>query len=176
MFAALAPQACALRWYSVRGSVTVLRRLFRRLMEARSSGVGQGWVYLPILDLPTCVLATEIKVLLSLRARSRREIGSGGTAAMAVSTASAKAHQFTSVVFHRARQWVTEGFGTWQLMPIVMGWWSDPGSSPTVHSALVAQVLLTMVTSGVASPHVARMTCLGSPLLKMLACLEIRQS
>ncbi len=43
-----------------------------------SSGVDHGLVYLPILDLPTCVLAAEIKVLLSLRTRSRREIGSGG--------------------------------------------------------------------------------------------------
>ncbi len=64
--------------YSERFSVTVLRRLFRRLMVARSSGVDHGLVYLPILDLPTCVLAAEIKVLLSLRTRSRREIGSGG--------------------------------------------------------------------------------------------------
>ncbi len=64
--------------YSVRFSVTVLRRLFRRLMAARSSGVDHGLVYLPIFDLPTYVLAAEIKVLLSLRTRSRREIGSGG--------------------------------------------------------------------------------------------------
>ncbi len=64
--------------YSVRFSVTVLRRLLRRLMVARSSGVDHGLVYLPILDLPTCVLAAEIKVLLSLRTWSRREIGSGG--------------------------------------------------------------------------------------------------
>ncbi len=48
------------------------------LMAARSSGVDHGFVYLPIFDLPTCVLAAEIKVLLSLRTRSRREIGSGG--------------------------------------------------------------------------------------------------
>ncbi len=64
--------------YSVRFSVTVLRGLFRRLIAARSSGVDHGFVYLPILDLPTCVLAAEIKVLLSLRTQSRREIGSGG--------------------------------------------------------------------------------------------------
>ncbi len=32
---------------------------------------------------------------------------------------------------------------------------SDSCRFPTVHSALVAQRLLTMVTSGVASPHVA---------------------
>ncbi len=64
--------------YSVRFSFTVLRRLFRRLMAALSSGVDHGLVYLPILDLPTCVLAAEIKVLLSLKTRSRREIGSGG--------------------------------------------------------------------------------------------------
>ncbi len=95
---------------------------------------------------------------------------------MAVSTASAKSCQFTSFVFHRVRWWVTEGFGTWQLTAIVMGRWSDPRSSPTVHSALVAQVLLTMVTSGVLSPPVARLTCVGSPLLRMLACLEIGQS
>ncbi len=61
--------------YSVRFSVTVLRRLFRRLMEARSSGVAHGLVYLPIFDLPACVLAAEIKVLLSLSTRSRREMG-----------------------------------------------------------------------------------------------------
>ncbi len=64
--------------YSVRFSFTVLRRLFRRLIAARSSGVGHDLVYLPILDLPTCVLVDEIKVLLSLRTRSRRAIGSGG--------------------------------------------------------------------------------------------------
>ncbi len=46
--------------YSVRFSVTVLRRLFRRLMATRSSGVDHGLVYLPILGLPTCVLAAEI--------------------------------------------------------------------------------------------------------------------
>ncbi len=50
----------------------------RRLMATRSSGDDHGLVYLPILDLPTCVLAAEIKVLLSLRTRSRREIGSSG--------------------------------------------------------------------------------------------------
>ncbi len=55
--------------YSVRFSVTVLRRLFRRLMAARSSGVDHGLVYLPILDLPTRVLTAETKVLLSLRSR-----------------------------------------------------------------------------------------------------------
>ncbi len=64
--------------YSVRFSVTVLQRLFRRLMAARSSGVDHGLVYLPILDLPTCVLAAEMKVLLNLRTRSRREIGTDG--------------------------------------------------------------------------------------------------
>ncbi len=74
---------------------------------------------------------------------------------MAVSTASAKSCQFTSLVFHRARRWLTEVFGTRQLTAIVMGRWSDPRSSPTVHSALVAQVLLIMVTSGVLSPPVA---------------------
>ncbi len=45
---------------SVRFSVTVLLRLFRRLIEARSSGVDHGLVYLPILDFPMCVLAAEI--------------------------------------------------------------------------------------------------------------------
>ncbi len=64
--------------YSVRFTVTVLRRLFRLLMAARSSGVDHGLVYLLFLDLPTCVLAAEIKVLLSLRTQSRREIGSSG--------------------------------------------------------------------------------------------------
>ncbi len=71
---------------------------------------------------------------------------------MAVSTASAKPCQFTSFVFHRARRWVAEGFGTWQLTAIVVGRWSDPWSSPTAHSPLIAQVLLTMVTPGVLSP------------------------
>ncbi len=95
---------------------------------------------------------------------------------MAVSAASAKSCQFTSFVFHRARRWVREGFGTWQLTAIVMGRWSDPRSSLTVHSALVAQVLLTMVTSGELSPPVAQLTCVGSLLLRMLACLKISQS
>ncbi len=95
---------------------------------------------------------------------------------MAVSTAPAKPFQFTSFVFHRARRWVTEGFGTWQFTAIVMGMWSDPRSSPTVYSALVAQVLSTMVTSGVLSHPVARLTCMGLPLLRILACLEISQS
>ncbi len=71
---------------------------------------------------------------------------------------------------------MTEGFGTWQLMAIAMGRWSDPRSSPTAHSALVAQVFFTMVTSGVLSPPVARLMCMGSPLLRMLAFLEISQS
>ncbi len=71
---------------------------------------------------------------------------------------------------------MTEGFVTWQLMAIVMGRWSDPRSSPTVNSAWVAQVLLTMVTSGVLSPPVARVTCVGSPLLRMLAFLDKTQS
>ncbi len=95
---------------------------------------------------------------------------------MAVSTALAKPCQFTSFVFHRARRWVTEGVGTWQLTANVMSRWSDPWSSPTAHSALVAHVLLTMVTSGVLSPPVARLTCVVSPLLRMLAYLEISQS
>ncbi len=64
--------------YPARFSVTVLRRLFRRLMASRSSGVDHGLVCLPILDLPTCVLAAKIKVLLSRSARSRREMGLGG--------------------------------------------------------------------------------------------------
>ncbi len=46
--------------YSVRFSVTVLLRLFRRLMAAWSSGVDHGLVYLPILDFPMCVLAADI--------------------------------------------------------------------------------------------------------------------
>ncbi len=61
-------------------------------------------------------------------------------------------------------------------MTIVIGGWSDPSSSPTAHSALVAQVLLTMVTSGVLSHPVAQLTCVGSPLLRMLVCLEISPS
>ncbi len=64
---------------------------------------------------------------------------------------------------------MTEGFGTWQLMAIVMDRWSDPGSSPTVHSALVAQVLLTMVTSGVLSPPVDRWHCGGG----MVNCFRL---
>ncbi len=95
---------------------------------------------------------------------------------MAVSTTSAKPCQFTSFVFHRSRRWVTEGFGTWQLMAFVMGRWSDPRSSPTAHSALVAQVLLTMVTSGVLSPPVAQLTYVASKVLRMLTCLVIGQS
>ncbi len=115
-------------------------------------------------------------LLLSLRTRSRRGMGSGGEAAMDISTASAKPCQFTSFVFHRERRWVTEGFGTWQLMPIVLGRWSDPRSSPNAHSSLVAQVLLTMVTPGVLSPPMARLTCLGSLLFRMLMFLKISQS
>ncbi len=65
--------------HSVRFSVTALWMLFRRLMAARSSGVDHGFtVYLPILDLPTCVLVAEIKVLLSLSTQSHREMGSDG--------------------------------------------------------------------------------------------------
>ncbi len=63
--------------YSVRFSVTILRMLFRRLMVARSSGFDHDLVCLPILGLPTRVLAAEIKVLLRLRTRSRRKMGSG---------------------------------------------------------------------------------------------------
>ncbi len=98
--------------------LTVLRRLFRRLMVAWSSGFNHGLVYLPNLDSPTCVLAVKIKVLLSPRTRSRREMSSGEKAAMDVSTASAKPCQFTSFVFHRARRWLSEGFDTWQLMAV----------------------------------------------------------
>ncbi len=57
-----------------------------------------------------------------------------------------------------------------------MGRWSDPRSFPTAHSALVAQVLLTVVTSGVRSSPVVRLTCVGSPLQRMLAFLEMSQS
>ncbi len=95
---------------------------------------------------------------------------------MDVSTAPEKPFQITSIVFHRLCRWVTEGFSTWQLIDIVMGRWCDPRPSPTAHSTLVAQVLLYMVTSSVLSNKVARLTRVGSSLLRMLAFMEMSQS
>ncbi len=76
----------------MRFSVTVLRRLFRRLMAARSSGVDHGSVCLPILGFPTCVLAAEIKVLLS-------------RVPMELSTASVKPCQFMSFYLALDTMW-----------------------------------------------------------------------
>ncbi len=90
---------------------------------------------------------------------------------MDVSTTSANPCQFTAFVFHRARRWMREGYGTWQLTAIVVGRWSYLRSSPTAHSALVVQVLLTMIAPGVLSPPVARLMCVfgDKPVLNCLA-------
>ncbi len=74
------------------------------------------------------------------------------------------------------RRRAIEGLGTWQLLAIVLSTWSDRRSFSTAHPPLVAQVMLTMVRAVVLSPPVARLTCVASPLLRMLEFLEISQS
>ncbi len=72
-----------------------------------------------------------------------------------VSTASAKPCKFTSFVFQRAVRWMTEAARTCQRIAMAIGRWSDPWSYPPAHSALVAQVLLTIVILGVFRHSVA---------------------
>ncbi len=55
----------------------------------------------------------------------------------------------------------------------VIGRWSISRCAPAVHSALVVQLLSAIVTSVVLSPQVARLTCVGSPLLRILVFLAI---
>ncbi len=81
-------------------------------------------------------------------------VGEGGIASvrlstMDVSTASAKPCKFTSLVFQRAVRWITEAFRTCQRIAMAIGRWSDPWTYPSAHSALVAQVLFTIVILGV---------------------------
>ncbi len=51
------------------------------------------------------------------------------------------------VLYDPARRYVTGQFGTWQHMTIMIGRLSDPRSSKTVHSALVAQMRSAIVVS-----------------------------
>ncbi len=57
-----------------------------------------------------------------------------------------------------------------------MGRWSEPRSSPTVHSVPVDQALLTAVMSGVLSLPVPLFTHVAVPSLRMLAFGERSQS
>ncbi len=68
---------------------------------------------------------------------------------------------------------VTKGYGTWQHRATVIGRWSDSRSPPTVHSALVAQVLFTIEAL---NPPVARLTSVDSQLLRVMVFLEMNQS
>ncbi len=55
----------------------------------------------------------------------------------------------------------------------VIGRWSISRCAPPVHSALVVQLLSAIVRSVVLSPQVARLTCVGPPLLRILVFLEM---
>ncbi len=75
-----------------------------------------------------------------------------------------------------ALRWDAEAAGTSHLMVGVMERWSEPRSSPTVHSVPVEQAMLTAVTSGVLRPPVPLFTHVAVSSLRMLAFWERSQS
>ncbi len=57
-----------------------------------------------------------------------------------------------------------------------MGRWSEPRSSPTVHTVPVDQALLTTVMLGVLKPYVPLLIHVAVPSLRMLAFWDRSQS
>ncbi len=79
-------------------------------------------------------------------------------------------------VFQRVLRWDGEAADTLYLMVVVMGRWSEPRSSPNVHSVPVDQALLIFVLPGLLRPPVPLLIHVASPSLRMLAFWEGRQS
>ncbi len=77
--------------------------------------------------------------------------------------------QLALVMFQRALRWDAEAAGTSHLKVVVIGRWSKPRSSPTVHSVPVDQALLTAVMSGVLRPPMSLLIYVAVPSLRMLA-------
>ncbi len=162
--------------YSTRFDYTVRLRMLRCLMASRRAGVDHGLVFLPGFDFSTCFAAAEIMALLRRRMRRRRFISCTSKERTDSSTASENACQLTSLVFHLALLCGSGATGVWQRSSIVMGRWSEPRSSPTVHSALSAKDGWAKHTSWELRPSVARLSNVAVNSLRTLAELAMTQS
>ncbi len=143
--------------------------MLRCLMASHRAGVDHGLVSLPGVDFPTCFAAAEIMALLRRRMRWRRFISCTWKERTDSSTASENACQLTSLVFHLALLCGSDATGVWQRSSIVMGRWSEPRSSPTVHSALLAKDGWAKDTSEELRPPVARLSNVVVQSLRTLA-------
>ncbi len=132
----------------------------------------QGLVYRPALDFPTWSFAAARRTELKGWTLSPSDKGAVENSSIASSAEMENEFQSAFLVCQRTLRWDAEAAGTSHLMVVVMGRWSEPRSSPTVHSFPVDQALLTAVMSGVLRPPVPRFTHVAVPSLRMLAFCE----
>ncbi len=129
-------------------------------------------VYRPAFDFPTWSFAAARRAELKRWTLSLSDIGAVENSSVASSTAAENKFQSTFLGFQRVLRWDAEAAGISHLIVVVMGRWSEPGSSPTVHSVPVDQALLTAVMSGVLRLPVPLFTHVAVPSLRMLAFWE----
>ncbi len=115
--------------YSPRLSVTVRRRAIRFLIASRSSGMDQGLVYQPTLDIPTWSFAAARRTELKRWTLPPSDKGAVEDSSIASSAAAENEFQLTFLVFQRALRWDAKAAGTSHRMVVVMGKWSSPAEA-----------------------------------------------
>ena len=155
---------------------TLWRRRFRLQILVCTCRFIQGLDFLLGLDLPTWVVAAEIRI--SLKRETRRDkLNLLGRLAIFDLTSLVKLDQSTPFLHHRADLGIT---GLWQILwlsSMMIGRWSElPIGSASLQDVLVDQLLRQRKMSGVLSFPVIWLVRVAEPSLRICRSLSSTQS